>query len=118
MTTTTTTTYNPNNPRPTWHAPRPLTVGTPVIIKLGPQHRQYEFIAAPLRVYRKWIPGVIDWISERDHNVMEIRINRNCVCVYKGRFARDDKEFYIRVEYTPVDCYNFGDVTVIRRQVG
>lgn len=106
--------WNPNAPRPYASAPKPLTVGTKVVLKLGPLHRQYERLS--LAAKGNYIRGIVDWISPTQGEcVMEIRINRNHTRWVKGAY-RQGKDFFIRVEYTPIDCYNFGDVIVIRRQ--
>lgn len=107
------TTYNPNDPRPNWTAPRKLEVGMKVVVKLGPEHRQYDRLESFAK--GKYLKGVIDWISPKDGAaVMEIRINRVSVTWLKGGY-KDGKDFFIRVEHGRVDCYNFMDAIVIRR---
>lgn len=94
----------------------PLTAGTPVIIKLGPKHRQFDRLE-PFAQYR-YIKGTIDWINPHNHKIMEIRINRGYARQAKGQKFDANKDFFIRVEYSPVDCYNFRDVIVIKRVSG
>lgn len=110
---TTKPTYNPKAPRPYASAPRQLTPETPVVIKLGPNHCQYNRLEPFAR--DKYIKGVIDWISPKHGDkVIEVRIN--CVNAIRlpGNRMRNGY-FYLRVEFIRLDCYNYMDVTVVRR---
>jgi hypothetical protein len=93
-------------------APHKLVPGTPVIIRLGPKHRQWERIHDNAKF--KWIEGVIDWVAPSNPRMFEIRISRrNCVVTKSTLF--EQRDFYVRVEYEDFDGFNFRDVTVIRR---
>lgn len=104
------TTYNPNDPRPNWTAPRKLEVGMKVVVKLGPKHRQYHRLEEFAK--GKYLKGVIDWIApETESPAMEIRIN----CVNFRWVKGGGENFYVIVEHVPKDCYNYADAIVIRR---
>ena len=104
----------PTKTRPHYNHPRPLTIGTKVIIRVGFNHRQFNRLLDSVKF--RWIKGTVDWVCPSDPRKMELRINRNDNIVWQRGENKEGKEdFYIRVEWDAVDCYNFRDVIVIRR---
>ena len=97
---------------PKLNVPLPLVAGTKVIIKLGAAHRQYSTVAADYR--GKWITGVIDWVADKGVAIMEVRVSRAYASYWAS--AGDHRPLYLRVEYENIDCFNFSDAIVIRKQ--